>query len=218
MKAVIFDFDGVVVDSEKHWDPCIEELAPKLCPGWRAGDNARLLTGRNAHECWMLMTKELGMTIDERTFMEHLTNITDVIYGQKTVLLPGVKALLDSLNANDIPVGLATSSQRAWIDAGLHRLHIHASFQTIATGDEVGSGKGKPAPDLYLLAANRLNVLPAECIAIEDSTNGVRSAKTAGMTCVGLRNGFNTSQDLSAADIVVEGFDIVNIAFLQRLA
>jgi HAD superfamily hydrolase (TIGR01509 family) len=217
MQAVIFDFDGVVVDSETHWDPCMEELCAELCAGWMPGGNARLLTGLNAHDTWLCLRSEYGLTLSEEEFMRRIGLITDVIYGSKAGLNPGVERLIAQLRDEALPVGLATSSQRAWIDAGLKRLGLHASFDAFATGDEVGPGRGKPAPDLYLLAAQRLQVDPRRAVAIEDSRNGVAAAKAAGMVCVGLRNGTNDGQDLSAADIIVEGFGTVDPAFLRSL-
>ena len=79
------------------------------------------------------------------------------------------------------------------------------------SADEVG-GKGKPAPDIYLYTAGKLQVRPEDCTVIEDSHNGVLSAKSAGMFCIGIRNGFNDEQDISAADLVIEGFGQLDLA------
>ena len=138
------------------------------------------------------------------------------IYGQKVSLIEGFAELLSILNKNKIPVALASSSPKTWIDIVLQRFHLLESFKVVVSADEL-EGDGKPSPAIYLLTAKRLGVSPDRCIAIEDSKNGVLSAKNAGMFCIGFRNGFNDEQDLSRADRIIHQFGELNWQMLQGL-
>jgi HAD superfamily hydrolase (TIGR01509 family) len=120
-------------------------------------------------------------------------------------LLEGCAALLYALNSKNIPVALASSSPTSWINIMLDRFSLRDSFKVVVSADEL-VGQGKPSPAIYLLTATRLGVSSDRCIAIEDSKNGVLSAKNAGMFCIGFRNGFNEEQDLSRADIIIHHF------------
>jgi beta-phosphoglucomutase-like phosphatase (HAD superfamily) len=98
----------------------------------------------------------------------------------------------------------------------LQRFDLLESFKVVVSADEL-EGNGKPSPAIYLLTAKRLGVSPDRCIAIEDSKNGVLSAKNAGMFCIGFRNGFNDEQDLSRADMVIQRFVELDWQMLQCL-
>jgi HAD superfamily hydrolase (TIGR01509 family) len=216
VQAVIFDFDGVIVDSERHWNGRMDAWGMELFPNrWREGDNERLLVGLNVFDSHKLLVERFDLTMSREEFLARIETITDVIYGEKAALLPGVEDLLKSLHGK-LLIGLASSSRRAWIMRGLTRLKVDHFFETILTGDDIVDGEGKPAPTLYLKAAAALGVDPTACAAIEDSNKGVTAAKAAGMYCYGLRNGFNEAQNLSHADRIVEGFSQIDAADLMR--
>jgi len=215
MRAFIFDFDGVVVDSERWWDPLMEALCARLIPTWRAGDNARLLTGANLQDNYACLRKEYDLSISQEEFEADIEKLIETIYGEKARLIPGVRELIRRLHEARIPIGLASSSKAAWIDRALDRLGLAEAFPIRVTGDDLKPGEGKPAPTLYLRAAAMLAADPEDCVAIEDSRHGVASAKAAGMYCIGLRNGMNEMQDLSQADEIVASLDGVDVASLS---
>jgi HAD superfamily hydrolase (TIGR01509 family) len=124
------------------------------------------------------------------------------IYGQKVSLMPGFQESLSMLRANRVPVALASSSPMSWINIVLDRFDLSHAFDVVVSADEL-DGRGKPSPAIYLHTASKLGVKPEKCLVIEDSMNGVLSAKNAGMFCVGFRNGFNEEQDISRADIII---------------
>lgn len=206
MKAIIFDFDGVIVDSERCWEPQMEDLCAKLVPGWHSGDNAKHLTGANLRDNYAYLCKAYRIGFSWEEFERSVESLTETIYGEKTEFLPGIPELLKELKKRGIPVGLASSSKNAWLEMAFGHLGMGEYFPLRATGDDLKPGEGKPAPVLYLRAAAMLGVDPGECIAIEDSHNGVLSAKAAGMYCIAIRNGFNDAQDLSMADECIQGF------------
>ena len=206
MKAIIFDFDGVIVDSERYWALLMEDLCAKLVPEWKSGDNARHLTGANLQDNYAYIQKAYDISFSWEEFEQQVEQLTVAIYGEKTSFLPGFPDLVRELKKRGIPLGLASSSKRAWIETAFSRLGMGEYFPLRATGDDLKPGEGKPAPTLYLRAAKMLGVDPKECIAIEDSHHGALSAKTAGMYCIGIRNGINDVQDLSMADECIHGF------------
>ena len=207
--------DGVIVDSEIHWKTVEGYFLQSVIPTWSSSDQDKII-GIGVHDLYTLLTHEYGLQKTEEQFLELYQEMADEIYGQKVSLIAGFSDLLATLKKHDIPVALASSSPRSWIDIMLDRFGLRAAFKVVVSADEL-NGEGKPSPAIYLLTAKRLGASPAACIAIEDSKNGVLSAKNAGMFCIGLRNGFNEEQDLTRADMIIHHFDELNWQTLQRL-
>lgn len=199
--AIIFDFDGVLVDSERYWGPLLTDMLRSAIPGFREEDEKRC-KGLNVHDTYAMLQREFGLTMGKEDYLAGIGRITDEIYGKLCAPMPGALALLERLAEAHVPAAIASSSQRAWIDTALDRFDIADHFRAIATAQET-EGRGKPHPDVYLLAARKLGSTPEACLAIEDSRTGMASAKAAGMFCVGLRSDLNAEQDLSAADRMV---------------
>ena len=215
MNAVIFDMDGVIVDSEIHWKTLEGYFLQSLIPTWTSADQDKII-GLGVHDLYTLLISQYGLQKTKQQFLELYQEMANKIYGQKVSLIAGFSDLLTTLNKNNIPVALASSSPRSWINIMLRRFGLQASFRVVVSADEL-EGEGKPSPAIYLLTAQRLGVSPTSCIAIEDSKNGVLSAKNAGMFCIGFRNGFNEEQDLSKADMIIHGFAEIEWQTLQQL-
>ena len=215
MNAVIFDMDGVIVDSEIHWKTLEGYFLQSLIPTWTSADQDKII-GLGVHDLYTLLISQYGLQKTKQQFLELYQEMANKIYGQKVSLIAGFSDLLTTLNKNNIPVALASSSPRSWINIMLRRFGLQASFRVVVSADEL-EGEGKPSPAIYLLTAQRLGVSPTSCIAIEDSKNGVLSAKNAGMFCIGFRNGFNEEQDLSKADMIIHGFAELEWQTLQQL-
>ena len=204
MDAVIFDMDGVIVDSEIHWKTTEGFFLQSLIPGWSAKDQDKII-GLGVLDLYALLVDTYYLQKTQQEFLEIYQQMANEIYGQKVSLIAGFTELLTALNTNHIPVALASSSPTSWINIMLERFSLRDSFQVVVSADEL-KGEGKPSPAIYLLTASRLGILPERCVAIEDSKNGVLSAKNAEMFCVGFRNGFNNEQDLSRADVIIHHF------------
>ena len=204
MDAVIFDMDGVIVDSEIHWKTTEGYFLQSLIPAWSVNDQDKII-GLGVLDLYELLVNTYHLQQTKEQFLEIYQEMANEIYGQKVSLIEGFTELLSALNTNAIPVALASSSPTSWINIMLERFSLRDSFQAVVSADEL-AGQGKPSPAIYLLTATRLGVRPNRCIAIEDSKNGVLSAKNAGMFCVGYRNGFNGEQDLSRADMIIHHF------------
>jgi len=202
--AVIFDMDGVIVDSEIHWKTTEGYFLQSLIPTWSMNDQDRII-GLGVHDVYTILVNTYHLQQSKAQFLAIYQEMANEIYGQKVSLIEGFTELLSTLNNNNIPVALASSSPASWIDVMLQRFSLRESFKVVVSADEL-AGEGKPSPAIYLYTAKRLGIKPAKCIAIEDSKNGVLSAKRAEMFCIGFRNGFNDEQDLSGADMIIRRF------------
>lgn len=197
-RPVIFDMDGVLVDSE----PLFE----------RAFVSYMSAIGRPELASWYPNT--LGRR--QVDFVGELAGVVgreaqDIVAGLREHLapeldgalpaMPGVPDAVRRIAADDRVVGLASSSRRGFVDRVLDGLALRDLFAAVATGDDVA--RGKPAPDLYLLAAERLGIDPGHAVAIEDTPAGAASAKAAGLTVIAVPNDLTRDLDLGVADVVV---------------
>lgn len=200
-QAVIFDFDGVILDSQRFWDEEVVHVYQQIIPSWTEADDKQQ-RGRNVHDIYPLLVERYGLTLSKDEFVEHIENFALSIYTRRADLVPGIRELVALCQDAKLPMGIASSSPILWIQSALERHNLDDTFDPIVTAQEVG--KGKPDPAVYVEAARRLGIDPKDCVAIEDSKNGVASAKAAGMTCIGLQHLKSAVQDdLSAADRIV---------------
>lgn len=207
--AILFDMDGVLIDSELIWQAHEAEFIRQFIPNFPLEMQQDLL-GRSVRGIYDLLCtrfpNETAGIAFEAFMQEYISFGTQHVYTH-TSLLPGVREYLDAL-VGTIPLALVSSSPFAWINTTIERHGLKSYFTGIVSGEEVQHAK--PAPDIFLLAAERLQVAPNATVVIEDSTNGILAAKAANMTAFGYRNGFNDEQDLSKADLIFEDFAFLN--------
>jgi HAD superfamily hydrolase (TIGR01509 family) len=184
VEAVIFDLDGVLVDSEAVWDEVRKRFTEENGGRWHT-DAQRDMMGMSSVEWSAYVRDRLGVDMDPDRISTAVANRVAERYRERLPLLPGAVESVRSLAA-EWPLGLASSSNRHVIDLVLDLAGIAGEFQATVSSEEVGGGK--PAPDVYLETAKRLGVEPTSCVAIEDSTNGLRSAHTAEMTVIAVPN------------------------------
>jgi HAD superfamily hydrolase (TIGR01509 family) len=180
--AVVFDLDGVLVDSEERWDAAREGLVRERGGRWTEGAT-RDMMGMSAPEWSAYLRDELGVPLEAEEINREVVERMLAGYRSELPLLPGADEAVRSLAAR-WPLGLASSANREVIEAVLGETGW--PFAAVVSSEEVP--RGKPAPDVYLEAARRLEVEPEACVAIEDSSNGLRSAAAAGMTVVAVPN------------------------------
>lgn len=180
-RAAVFDFDGLLVDSEPGWARAEARLLARH-GGTFTAEDAAATVGRSPDASIAVYAERLGIATDERAALkaELLALVADE-YRAGFPPLPGAVDLVARLRAA-IPVGLASNTGRALIADGLAASPFADAFGVVVTSDDVVHHK--PAPDLYLLACARLGVDPRDAIAFEDSPTGIRSAKAAGLTVV----------------------------------
>jgi HAD superfamily hydrolase (TIGR01509 family) len=213
--TIIFDMDGVLVDSEKHW--AIEET--KYLATWISAPHDEYhkdIVGMSISEIYDHFKSRYDIKMDMKEFLDAYDEMAVDIYENLSNLIPNVMDFLALLRNEGYTLALASSSPRYWVSMAVKRFELEPFFKVTVSASEIGC-KGKPAPDIYLFTAEQLRKDPADCLAIEDSRNGVISAKEAGMKCIGLRNGFNEEQDLSRADLVKSGFKELTLDVLREL-
>lgn len=198
MQAVIFDMDGVLVDSERQWKLAAAGQLARLAPRWTEADSEAIV-GLGVVELHEYLERLHPPAPPRADFLKLCDGLADEVYSRRVTLAGGLPGLFSEIAARGVRIGLASSSPRPWVDQVLDRFALRPFFGALATGDET-PGRVKPEPDLYLLAASRLGVDPRRCTAVEDSRYGVAAAKAAGMRCLALRSPDNAAQDLSKAD------------------
>ncbi len=180
----MFDLDGVLIDSERAWDAARRAVVEQAGRSWRDGATETMM-GMSAPEWARYMHDELGVPLAPDQISDRVVARLLAGYEQRLPLLPGAVAAVRRL-AERWPLGLASSANRPVIDAVLSLSGLADSFAATVSGDEVAHGK--PAPDIYLTAARQLGVDPARSAAVEDSSNGLRSAAAAGMLVIAVPN------------------------------
>ena len=201
MDAVVFDMDGVLIDSEQVWDDVRRALARERGLAWPPSAT-RDMMGMSSTEWSRYMHDAVGLPeAPEQINREVVARMLEQ-YGEGPPWLPGAVEAVRRI-AERWPLGLASSSNRELIDAVLDAGGLSGSFRATVSSEEVA--RGKPAPDVYLETARRLGVDPTRAAAVEDSHNGIRSAKAAGMRVVAIPNPHFPPDDeaLAEADVLV---------------
>lgn len=181
IRCVIFDLDGVLVDSEIWWDEVRQEFASAHGRGWTAADREAVM-GANSAAWAKTMRERLDLDMPAGEIERAIVDaVVDRYRADGPPLIDGAVEAAKRI-AGTYPAAVASSAHRAVIDAALDATGLADTFGVIVSSDEVAHGK--PAPDVYLETARRLGCEPAACLVVEDSLNGVRAAKAAGMTVV----------------------------------
>lgn len=182
--AVIFDLDGVLADSEQLWNQAKQEVVREAGGRWRE-DAPHSMMGMSSPEWSAYMREALEVPLDTSAINRRVVQHMEALYREELPLLPGAVESVQAIGAH-WPVGLASSSNREIIDLFLGESGLRVYFSVAVSSEEVA--RGKPAPDVYLETARRLGVAPSNCVAVEDSSNGLRAAAAAGMVVIAVPN------------------------------
>jgi HAD superfamily hydrolase (TIGR01509 family) len=202
IKAVVFDLDGLLLDSEQVWDDARKQLAEERGGRWH--DRAQKdMMGMSSTEWSHYMHDRIGLPETPEEINREVVERLEAIYREHLPAIPGAREAVERL-AVRWPLGLASSSNRELIDLTLELLGVKHLFAATVSSEEVA--RGKPAPDVYLEVARRLGVDPTHAAAVEDSNNGILAAKAAGMRVVAIPNRhFPPGEDaLAQADVVLD--------------
>jgi len=215
IRAIVFDFDGLILDTEepvyRSWLEVYEAHGETL-PFERwvqivGSTNTEFHPQRHLEE-------RLGRPLSQEVVDGRIGRRTEMILAQQ--VLPGILRYIDDATDLGLKLGVASSSTRDWVSGHLERLGILGRFDCVRCRDDVNSAK--PAPDLYIAVLDCLGASPSEAFAIEDSPNGVIAAKQAGMLCVAIPNSITARLDLSKADLVLRSLSDLSLHdLLQRL-
>ena len=216
-EAVIFDHDGTLVDTAspdiRAWELLYQEVGARFSLEHWAETAAGYAAG------YETLLAELGRGSNHAMTRAALRQRLEELWGltfKRVELLPGVDDLLAQLRLAGFWLGVASASDRKWVDHWLSQFNLLPYFETITTIEDVSHNK--PAPDLYLAAAAQLGVDPTDCLVFEDSPTGIRAARAAGMTVVAVPNIATKNLNLSQAHAIVPGLQKVTVAWIKRIA
>ncbi len=184
MRAVVFDLDGVLVDSEATWDQARRRFVAEHGGTWRP-DATTSMMGMSSLEWAQYLHDELGVDAPRHVISDGVVALVLETYARRLPLVPGAADTVRALAAR-WPLGLASSSNRPVIEAFLDASGLRECFAAVVSSEEVAHGK--PAPDVYLAAARLLAVDARDVVAVEDSSNGIRSANVAGAAVIAIPN------------------------------
>jgi HAD superfamily hydrolase (TIGR01509 family) len=207
--AVVFDMDGVLVDTEHLWDEVREELTTEW--GGRYTPEAQeAMMGMSSLEWSRYLHETVGLREPPETINAEVVRRMLARYEVELPVVPGAVEAVRRLDGEGFRLAVASSSNRERIDAVLRRIELAALFEATVSSEEVA--RGKPAPDVYVEAARRLDVAPEKCAAIEDSASGIRAARAAGMRVIAYPNRHYppSAEVLSTADAVIASLDDVD--------
>ena len=213
-KAFIFDMEGVIIDSEpihaRAKMATLREYGITLSAQEIGLDK---YVGRSAKSFWVDMKARFPEVFTEEWQVmagKKYEKYMEILNNDATIkAIPGLPELLQRLKAKGYKIGLGSSSVRPMVNNVLTRFGIIEYFDALTTGDEVEHSK--PDPTIYLLAAKKLGVNPADCTVVEDAASGVKAAKAAGMQCIAVRNPNSGQQDLSLADKIIDKYEEIHI-------
>jgi HAD superfamily hydrolase (TIGR01509 family) len=214
-EAVVFDLDGVLMDSEQLWNRAKEELVRETGARWRE-DAPRAMMGMSSREWSAYMHDELRVPLDASQIDRAVVRRMKELYREHLPLLPGAVEVVRTLHRR-WPLALASSANREIIDLALATAGLAGEFSATVSSEEVE--RGKPAPDVYLEAARRLKVEADRCVAVEDSSNGLRSAAAAGMAVIAVPNEHYPPEDdaLALAGARVDTLAEITPELVERL-
>lgn len=210
MKAVIFDMDGVIIDSQSiHFEVDMQTLKELGCS--ISVEELEKYAGATNEYVFTDIKKNYNIDKSVEEIIKYKVEMVKKRIIQSDLEpMEGIKEILIELKNKNIPAAIASSSPKDLISVVISKFKLENYFKYIVSGEDVKNGK--PSPEIYIKTAKKLEISPEYCTVIEDSRNGVLAAKAAGMNCIGFRNINSGNQDLSKADIVVKS--LLEIKFL----
>jgi HAD superfamily hydrolase (TIGR01509 family) len=216
IEAVVFDMDGVLIDSEPVWERVRRRFVADRGGRWAADAQDRLM-GMSTAEWSAYLAFDLGVGLTPQQVAEQVVAAMAAEYSEHLPLLPGAVGAVRTL-AERWPLAVASSSPRALIETVLATAGLGSAFAAVVSSEEVA--RGKPAPDVYLAAADRLSAPPTSCAAVEDSSNGLRAAVAAGLTVIAIpRPEYPPAADaLAAARLVLPSLTVLTPDIITALS
>lgn len=215
IEAVVFDLDGVIIDTEEVWEDVRRGYVAEHGRGFLPDSQSRMM-GMSTGEWSRHLSEDVGVPRTPEEVAADVLGRMAVRYREALPLIPGSVAAVRRL-ADRFPLALASSSARILIDQVLESAGLSDAFRTTLSTEEVA--RGKPAPDVYLAAVERLGLDPSVCAAVEDSSNGLRAAGAAGLAVIAVPHGVYppAADALALASLVIEGLDDLTVEAVEKL-
>lgn len=215
IKAIIFDLDGLLVDSEPHWNEARRQMATERGKDWNQ-DDSKACMGVSTRTWANYMIRRLELDLSPDHVVSRIVGTMQAFYAHQIPYLPGAVEAVD-LAARFYPTGLASGSHRSLIDTVLNDTPMRGKFKAVVCSDQVPAGK--PASDVYLETARELGVKAVDCVCLEDSVNGILAGRAAGMKVIAVPDHrLPPSQEvLHQADIVLPSLQAFNLGVIQSL-
>ncbi len=212
-RAILFDMDGVLVDSEPLFLSAINRLLEQdgVTP-ISVEENERFLIGTTIGETWRQLKLNRPLPLPTEQYIQRYDEIVRQVMMEELAPQPGVQELLDTCNRRGLPKAVASSSLHMWVDLKLNAIGLTGAFDAVLGGDDVT--RGKPEPDIYVKAAGQLGVPPQECIAIEDSPVGISAAVASGAYTIAVRTEYTKNLDVSMAHLILESLVDFDLSLL----
>ncbi|ELY54459.1 HAD family hydrolase [Natronolimnohabitans innermongolicus] len=214
MSAVLFDMDGVLVDSEDYWVEFErDELFPDAVP--HADVDLAETSGMNFREIYDYLEAEYGTAIARSEWIDRFDAAAEEIYTERVELLDGLRDLLAELETAGVPTAVVSSSPHDWIRTVLERFDLEGEFDRVISADDIDAAS-KPEPDVFEYAADEMGVPAEECVVVEDSENGIVAADRADAAVVAYRIDAHGDIDRSPADEIVDSPAELRETVLER--
>ena len=205
-EGILFDMDGVLVDSEPLFHKAVNVLVAR-CGGAliTEAENNRYLLGTTVEETWVQVKRLRELPQSPAELLAGYNEVVREVLRSDLTPRPGVRALIAEAQRRGLPIAVASSSLREWVQLKLGVIGLTDAFPVALGGDDVTNGK--PAPDIYIKAAELIGLTPGQCIAIEDSPIGLAAASASGAYTVCTLTDSTRGLDLSAADVIIESLE-----------
>ncbi len=214
IKGFIFDFDGLILDTEKPGFLAWKEIFDRFDQPFALDDWKKAIgTGPRAFDPALHLCALVQGSLDHARLHDEQLSIANKII-RTYPILPGVLEFILEAKAAGRKLAIASSSPRSWVIGHLSRLELSQYFDVILTADDVL--RVKPDPDLYILALSRLEITPAEAVVFEDSPNGILAANAAGITCIAVPNEITRTMDISHANFIFDSFSEITLSLLDN--
>ncbi len=217
-KAIIFDMDGTIIDTEHLWKKtslCLLERRGIILNPDEAQELYKELHGIGMKEACLYLKMKGGLKEDVYNLMEEKHIIAHDLFEKEVQFMRGFLDFFNQVKQQDIKTAIATNATSLTVDVTNKALNLEKLFGTHVYHLDHVNGQSKPHPAIYLHAAQNINIDPEHCIAIEDSARGIQAAKKAGMKCIGFNSG-NDKNLLSQADLIVDTYDEIDLKKLLK--
>lgn len=218
IKAVVYDVDGTLVDSEslhvQAWDETLSTYEHTLDD--LSEVFLRTMAGKKPLAIAEGMVNELKLPVSTQDFLDQKSKRFLALAQKELRAMPGAIDSVHTFKNAGYRLAIGTSLDRQYLDMILARFDLQNEFEVIVTGDQIKNGK--PHPETYQKVIEKLGLMPRECVALEDTESGVASAKATNMYCIGIKNTQAAAQDLSAADTVVSSLREVGVTLIRSLS